>query len=225
MKSSLGIRGSLEKLTTSPSLKRVLAKRYDKEQVSRIMTRMWEDYALQIPKIPRQKTLGSSLVIRFNAMAIATYRALLAEGIRPDDARKDVYLFAWSNYKLSSGLAWLLTSYSGSRLMHTHRAMKLFRRMSFPSPDFGWEEMTPSATRVGFNCTKCPIAEYWASQNLSDVCVESICSLDNQLSKQWGVRFVLSNTIAGGSNHCDFRWGKTIELSNQEMEPTPKKGG
>ena len=43
---------------------------------------------------------------------------------------------------------------------------------------------------VAFDCLRCPVAEYFASHNLSELCVKTFCNPDFPLAEQWGAKWV-----------------------------------
>lgn len=195
----------LDKYTFGLNMKRTLSKRLGADRAENIMARVWNDYHEKLLELSPMATWRGNLNLRFAVISVGLYKSFLAEGLSKNESREALHHLAWDAYKIIGNLAW----YAGKRknkLSRVRRTMKIFRKALFPEPDFGWEEVREEENTVGFNCTKCPIASHFERENLSEVCVESICSLDEKLSEQWGIKFVREKTIAGGSDICDFRW-------------------
>jgi len=68
---------------------------------------------------------------------------------------------------------------------------------------------------AAFNCLKCPVAEYFRSHHLSELCVNTWCKLDYPLARQWGAELERTGTIAGGAPVCDFRWHAIAQTTEQ----------
>ena len=62
------------------------------------------------------------------------------------------------------------------------------------------------ANTFTFDVYRCPTADYFASQGLSELCVSAFCNLDYPLADKWGVTLERPLTPAGGATHCDFRF-------------------
>ena len=186
---------------------RALTAQFDELTADSVMARVWRDYLVRLGAMPPTHGLGAALVGRWTQLSIALYRALVTRGKPPDVARSVLRNLAWEGYRVIGTLAWWLAWRPGrSRLARTREAMRLFRRLYFTAPDFGWRELPPKPGRAGFDCVQCPIALRFAAEDLSDVAVHSICSLERRLSALWGVRLVRTQTLADGGTHCDFRW-------------------
>ena len=82
----------------------------------------------------------------------------------------------------------------------------MFRSFPFGSPSYEWREAESTDGAVAFDCVKCPVAEFFASRDASELCVSTFCRLDFPLAETWGGQLVRSGTIASGADRCDFRW-------------------
>ena len=183
-----------------------LEKQFDPLTAELVMSRIWRDYLVRLATLPSGGH-GLSPVPRWTLLSIAVYRALVVRGMPPELARTVTRNLAWDGYRVMGMLAWGLAWRPGrSRLARTRAAMDWFRRLFFTSPEFGWRELAPQAGRAGFDCVRCPIAQRYAVEGMSDVAVHSICSLERRLSASWGIRLVRTQTLADGGTHCDFRW-------------------
>jgi ubiquinone biosynthesis protein len=86
------------------------------------------------------------------------------------------------------------------------RATDLFRRFPFGAPSYDMVDVPADGQVVAFDVQRCPVAEYFLTQDLGELCVESWCNLDFPLAERWGARLERTTTIAGGAERCDFRW-------------------
>jgi ubiquinone biosynthesis protein len=59
---------------------------------------------------------------------------------------------------------------------------------------------------VAFDVRRCPVAEHFRAEGLSQLCVESWCNLDYAVAEKWGARLERTTTLAEGAERCDFRW-------------------
>lgn len=117
-----------------------------------------------------------------------------------------ISLFSWR-------LAGLGNREGHSKLL---KATQLFRAFPFNSPSFSWEDVQTNNKVVGFNCTKCPVAEYFKERNMSSFCVKTWCKLDYPLAELWDSKLERSGSIASGAEICDFRWIKNENKKNEK---------
>jgi ubiquinone biosynthesis protein len=85
-------------------------------------------------------------------------------------------------------------------------ATDLFRGFPFGSPGYEWQDVPSAEGVVAFDCTRCPVAEFFAEHDASELSVRTWCELDFPLAKKWGGRLERTGTIAMGAKRCDFRW-------------------
>jgi ubiquinone biosynthesis protein len=149
-------------------------------------------------------------MVHLAALTIGLYRALLGRGIAEAEARS---LTAGVTSRVYEKMAALPTALSrvGARSPHDRvkRATDLFRRFPFSAPSYDMVDVEGGSDVVAFDVRRCPVAEHFRAQGLGELCVESWCNLDFPLAEKWGARLERSQTIAGGSTHCDFRWRVT----------------
>ena len=195
----------LDKYTVGLIIKKSLLMKSRKEKKKRVLSRVWKAYEEKLKDVPRMETRRGNLNLRFAVLSVELYRVLLEEGLKESEAIEEINTLMWGTYKFIGNIVWLLGG-RRNKLARVQSSMSLLRRGLFPKPDFGWEEISRTDKISGFNCTKCPIGAYFLKENLSDVCVQSICKLDHQLSDHLGVNFERTKTIANGDETCDFRW-------------------
>lgn len=65
-------------------------------------------------------------------------------------------------------------------------ATRMFQRLPFGffEPVSG-RTLTARMASLGFDCLRCPVAEYFHSQNQARLCVATFCELDVPLATQW----------------------------------------
>ncbi|MEP6895030.1 MAG: L-2-amino-thiazoline-4-carboxylic acid hydrolase, partial [Chloroflexota bacterium] len=100
-------------------------------------------------------------------------------------------------------------------------ATDAFRSFPFGSPAYLWQDVDAGEGVVGFDCLRCPVAEYFESHNLSELCVQTFCKLDFPLAEQWGATLERTGTIASGAPHCDFRWRYRSQNESSERLISP----
>lgn len=190
-----------------PTATRVLAKRYGADGPA-ILDEIWTNATDRWTTLASQTTLGATITVRLASLTAAAYETLLARHPSVREATETVYDIAWAIYQKMGGAAW-----AASGVLSTDRAERLrlatvaFRTFPFSAPSYEWKPVPSPAGVVGFDCLRCPVAEYFQSQNLSELCVSTWCALDFALAENvWNARLVRSGSIAGGATHCDFRW-------------------
>lgn len=172
-----------------------------------VLNETWREYGALLPSIPKQENFGGGLVVRSAALTIAFYRALVARGLEPGIAEVLVASVTWRLYRVVSRIPWLaarlLTRDPHRRLLV---ATRILRRFPLGSPSYVWKEVDAEPDVVAFDCLRCSVAEYFASQGHAKLCVATFCELDFPLAAQWKTHLVRSGTIAAGDKRCDFRW-------------------
>ena len=64
------------------------------------------------------------------------------------------------------------------------RRVNAFLRFPFNPPGYRFDDIPESAGR-SLDMLRCPVADYLATQNASDLCVGSWCNLDFALAEMW----------------------------------------
>ena len=193
------------KIQAATAAKKVLGLHYKTEEVKEILCEYWQKYLKLKPEISTQPTLGGTLMVQLAAMSTAFYQELISRGQKEVAATQLFYEIAWKVYVKMGKLSWWLAG-RGNRYQHLLKATKLFRKFPFNSPSYGWQDIETKSNVVGFNCLKCPVAEYFQSKGLSEFCVATWCALDYPLAEMWDARLERNGSIAGGAEICDFRW-------------------
>lgn len=190
-----------------PFVQQALADYYDAEAIDQILERMRAEYRELEPSVPQQDAIGGDLLVHLAAFTIAMYRALMDAGQPEESATQLVYDIAWRVYRKMGEVPWLLgTKYGEDGYRRLRCALDAFLTFPFSSPAYQWEAVDAGEDVVAFDMTHCPVAEYFRSHGLGELCVETWCNLDFPLARQWGAELERTETIAGGASRCDFRW-------------------
>jgi len=206
MKGALG-RGGLWKTLLEADARRVLLCTELADRVDRVLAEMWNRYYELEPTVPIEHTLGAVFTTHLAALTLAMHEVLLREGIREQESYRLIYEIGWKFYT-EMGEPPLLLAAAFTRNPHKRLrlATDLFRLFPFGSPGYGWRDVPGAEGEVAFDCTRCPVAEFFAQQGASELCVNTWCNLDFPLAEKWGGVLARTGTIAMGREQCDFRW-------------------
>ena len=210
----------LLKTIVNPYAWKVLSDRFNDIEVQEIMERVWLGYRDMEPSIPLQKTFGARFTVHAAALIIATYEVLQSIGQEKDEAIRLIYGIGWEIYTIMGDLPWFV---GGTFTQDGHKRLKIatdaFRSFPFGSPAYLWQDVdTEGEDVVAFDCLRCPVADYFATHNLSELCARTFCKLDIPLANQWNSSLVRTGTIATGAPRCDFRWRKLPEGTERVAE-------
>jgi L-2-amino-thiazoline-4-carboxylic acid hydrolase-like protein len=187
--------------------KKVLSAYFSKGEINELLSVYWKRYLKLKTDVPTMPTIGGSVAIHLAAMSTAFYEELISRKISEQETTQIFYDIAWKVYKKMGKFSWWIAGIgnqeSHSRLL---KATQLFRAFPFNSPSYNWEDVQTNNKVVGFNCTKCPVAEYFQEKNMSKFCVNTWCKLDYPLAELWNSKLERSGSIASGAEICDFRW-------------------
>lgn len=185
----------------------VLAPHYNKDEVRNILHGYWQRYLKLKPEVPSMPTLGGSMMVHLAAMSTAFYQELTSAGQNEATTTKLFFDIAWKVYQQMGKFSWWLAGWSNkTNFEKLLQATKLFRTFPFNSPSYQWQDVDTGKDVVGFNCLKCPVAEYFQTKGLSKFCVATWCALDYPLAEMWDAQLERTGSIAGNANVCDFRW-------------------
>ena len=218
----------LMKAVANPYTRKILADHYTTAQIDEILDRTWLRYLDLEPSIPAQKTFGARFTVHAAAAIIALYEALTAIGQTKENATDLINQIAWEVYTVMADLPWFAGgTFTQDGFQRLKLATDAFRTFPFGSPAYLWQDVDAGEGVVGFDCLRCPVAEYFASHHLSELCVQTFCELDYPLAKQWGATLERTGTIASGAPRCDFRWRHTPpnKTPNRLISPDEITGG
>ena len=175
--------------------------------VSDLMNQTWARYYELEPTVAIQPTLGAVFSTHAAALILAMHETLLRHGVAAAQSHRLIYDIGWSVYRQMAEPPLLLASaFTRDPRKRLKLATDLFRSFPFGSPSYGWRDVSSPDGAIAFDCVKCPVAEFFASHNASELCVQTFCRLDFPLAQTWGGQLERSGTIASGAERCDFRW-------------------
>lgn len=191
----------------APAVRRALRSRFSPPDIHGVLDDTFSDYERQHSRLPKEKTLGARLMVRFAALTAGFYEALAARGVPDAEARRLTAEVTWTIYDKMAAVPWLLARATRrTPYARLKRATELFRRFPFRAPSYDMVDVDAAANVVAFDVRRCPVAEYFQARGLSQVCVDTWCNLDMPLAKKWGARLERRSTLVQGAEHCDFRW-------------------
>ena len=165
-------------------------------------TRAWQ--ARLAPDRPRHTTMVN-LLIRHMEWFCALYRAVQDQGMGQTEARalveavmEDVFQPVLATF---FRLSWLRGGNPESRakwLLHTQI------RFLFTAPFV--HRFLPAQSGVSFNVERCPLADYFKDQGAPELTSHAACNIDYCMAREYGLELHRTKTIAGGADHCDFRF-------------------
>jgi len=196
------------KIDIISSAKKVLKNHYTAGTINEIL----KEYRKKLHQLkvsaPRERTLGGRILIELGIITNAFYQVLIERGQSQENATKILFDVTWRVYRKIGKFSWIVSGLGAkSTYLHLQKTTKLFRKFPFSQPSYIWENVDSGKDIVGFNCLRCPVAEYFKSHNLSKLCVETWCNLDYPLADEiWHSKLIRTGSIAGGATICDFRW-------------------
>jgi ubiquinone biosynthesis protein len=219
MKSALG-RGGLWKTLLETDARSVLLRTGLADRVDRVLAEMWNRYYELEPTVPIEHTLGAVFTTHLAALTLAMHEVLLREGIREQESYRLIYEIGWKFYtEMGEPPLLLAAAFTRNPLKRLRLATDLFRLFPFGSPGYGWRDVPGAEGEVAFDCTRCPVAEVFAQQGASELCVNTWCNLDFPLAEKWGGVLARTGTIAMGREQCDFRWRTGSRVADDEQKP------
>jgi len=167
-------------------------------------TRAWQSRLA--PRRPRYRfSLG--LLMRYFEWNLSLYRALQEHGMSQVEAGEFVETVAVEYFQPIPAAMFKLSRLRSAK--GETRVKWIFGMMTryFFTPPFVHRHL-PSDTGVAFDVTVCPVADYFRDQGVSpEVTAHAACNLDYCMARELGIELARSQTIAGGAEYCDFRWG------------------
>ncbi len=175
--------------------------------VSDLMRQTWDRYYELEPSVAIQATLGAVFTTHAAALVLAMHETLLRHGVAAAESHRLVYDIGWSVYKQMAEPPLLVASaFTRDPQKRLKLATDLFRSVPFGSPSYEWRDVPSLDGAIAFDCVKCPVAEFFASHDSSELCVQTFCRLDFPLAETWGGQLKRAGTIASGAERCDFHW-------------------
>jgi len=175
--------------------------------VGDLMKQTWDRYYELDPSVAIQPTLGAVFTTHAAALILAMHETLLRHGVATAESHRLIYEIGWSVYRQMGEPPLLIgAAFTRDPRKRLKLATDMFRNFPFGSPSYEWRDVPSLDGAIAFDCVKCPVAEFFASQSASELCVQTFCRLDFPLAETWGGRLERKGTIASGAKCCDFRW-------------------
>ncbi len=200
-------RGGLWQMLVEPHARAVLKATPLGESTGDLLKQAWDRYYEIEPSIAIQPTVGAVFTTHLAAATLALHEVLLRHGASAAESHRLIYDIGWRIY-VQMGEIPLLAASAVTRDPHKRLriATDLFRTFPFGAPSYEWRDVISTDGSIAFDCTKCPVAEFFAKNDASELCVQTFCQLDFPLAEKWGGRLHRTGTIASGAPICDFRW-------------------
>jgi ubiquinone biosynthesis protein len=177
------------------------------ESTSDVMKQTWDRYYELEPSVAIQPTMGAVFTTHAATLILAMHETLLRHGVAAAESHRLIYEIGWNVYQQMAEPPLLIASaFTRDPRKRLKLATDLFRSFPFGSPSYEWRDVSSPDGAVAFDCLKCPVAEFFASHNASELCVQTFCRLDFPLAETWGGQLKRTGTIASGAALCDFRW-------------------
>ncbi len=180
-------------------------------------TRTWQSRLA--PNRPRHSA-SVNLLIRYMEWSCALYRAVQEHGMSQAEAAALVETIFGDVYQpVPAALFKLSRLRSANRETRVKWLLGMMTRDFFSSPFV--HRHLPSETGVSFDVTLCPLADYFKDQGVPELTPHAACNVDYLAAREFGVELVRTQTIADGSEYCDFRWkfpasGEEVTVRNSD---------
>ncbi len=189
------------------AIRRAMKDRLPSRELKGMVQGAWRTYAGLAQDLPAEPTLGARLMLRLAALTVALFKAMVTAGLTEAEARERTSQVTWLVYERLAAPPWSFTRLlARDPLARMRRAMDLFMRFPYGAPGYDMRYVQAEGEVVAFDVHRCPVAEYFARQGLSELCVSAFCNLDYPLAEKWGVVLERPQTLAAGGPHCDFRY-------------------
>ena len=183
------------------------AQRHLGRETERVLAETWATYDVLETDLPLQPNTGAILTTHLAALTLALHRTLVSQGRSPAQSHALIHAIGWDIYRRMADPPWeLARTITADPVKRLRIATDMFRRFPFGPPGYGWRDVEAGEDVVAFDCTKCPVAEFFAHHDDAELCTATWCALDFPVAEKWGRRLVRPKTIAGRHDHCDFRW-------------------
>ena len=199
--------GGLWKALLEPHLRSVLKTSQLAGRIEPILAHTWDRYYRLEPSVAVQPTVGAVFTTHAAAFILALHQTLTDHGLKPDESYRLIYQTDWRFYTQMGEPPLLVACvFTRDHRKRLKLATDIFRRFPFGAPSYEWRDVSTTDGAIAFDCLKCPMAEFFAKHDASQLCVETACKLDFPLAEKWGGRLERSGTLASGASRCDFRW-------------------
>ena len=175
--------------------------------VGEVLKQLWSRYYGIEPTVEVQPTVGAVFTTHVAAATLALHETLLDHGISREELYRLAYDIGWRFYtEMGEPPLLMASALTRDPRKRLRLATDVFRLFPFGPPSYRWKDIPSDRDVVAFDCLKCPVADFFARHDASELCVQTFCRLDFPLAEKWGGRLERTGTIASGAGRCDFRW-------------------
>ena len=182
------------------------AGRFTRRDVDRLLAAAWERFDRLAPDLPNEPTRGGRQNVMLACLTLSMLQALTAEGIERGYAIELIGDVCWRVYRqwgqIPRGVTGLLTRDPAKRM---RLSVEMFLRYPFNRPGYRYADVSEPRGRA-FDMLRCPVADYLAAHDASDLTLATWCNLDFPLARMWGGELERHGTLASGARRCDFRF-------------------
>ncbi len=180
--------------------------RFTPQEVHGLLKQVWLKFDQLAPQIPREPTRGNRMNMMLACMTLAFFQTLQARSVDSAYAIELVGDVAWKVYEKWGVLPrWVARLLTPDPVKRMRMGVNMFLRFPFNAPGYKHTRL-PSKDGMSLDMHRCPVAEYFRSNDAADLCVGSWCNLDYALAEMWGGWLERSGTLAGGDDRCRFRF-------------------
>lgn len=212
-------RGGLWEVLLERQLRLTLGTTPLAERAEAVIGHAWDLYYKLEASISVQPTLGAVFTTHAAALILALHRTLNEYGLATEESYRLIYQTVWQFYtRMGEPPLLAACAFTRDHRKRLKLATDIFRHFPFGAPSYEWRDVAATDGAIAFDCIKCPMAEFFARHNASQLCVETACKLDFPLAEKWGGRLERTGTIASGAPYCDFRW-YAASVVHEPQEP------
>lgn len=186
------------------------------EQIEEILKSTVEFQKARKKTRPRHG-FGVNFIIRYAEWSCAFYQALTAHGFGHEEAGDLVEDVNWRAFQASFRLLFKVSRLrSSDPIKRVQWISDRMFQVLFTKPfRYQWRK---DRNGVAFDIHHCPLAEYIQDQGYPNLIPYAACNLDYRMAKEWGVSLNRSQTIATGSELCDFQFHLPQNGENQAVD-------
>jgi len=182
------------------------AGRFTRKDIDRLLGAAWANFDRLTPELPGEPTHGSRQNVVLACLTLSMLKALTADGVEREYAIELIGDTCWKVYaqwgQIPRVVTRLRTRDPAKRMA---MSVAMFLRYPFNWPGYRYAEVLEPRGR-GLDMLRCPVAEYLAAHEASDLTVATWCNLDFPLARMWGGQLERHGTLASGADRCDFRF-------------------
>ncbi len=182
---------------------------------------VWTRYYELEPSVPIEPNLGAVFTTHLAVATLAMHQLLQQHGVSTAQSHRLIYDIGWRLYvEMGEPPLLLASAFTRDPYKRVKLATDIFRAVPFGAPGYQWHDVLSDDATVAFDCTKCPVAEFFLRHSESELCVQTWCRLDFPLAEKWGAELSRTGTIASGAAKCDFSWKPRMSATMPTTDAT-----